>query len=88
MEQEFKAMAGESPNVVLAGQWVPDPGSVKTIGQLATFMADRSISMADTPDGSRRPLDDLVHLIDGMAKSSPGLFRQLAAVSPTTGNGD
>ena len=31
---------------------------------------------------------DLVHLIDGMAKSSPGLFRQLAAVSPTTGNGD
>ena len=88
MEQEFKAMAGESPNVVLAGQWVPDPGSVKTIGQLATFMADRSISLADTPEGSRRSLDDLVHLIDGMAKSSPGLFRQLAAVSPTTGNGD
>jgi hypothetical protein len=67
---------------------VPDPGSVKTIGQLATFMADRSICLADTPEGSRRSLDDLVHLIDDMAKSSPGLFRQLAAVSPTNGNGD
>jgi serine/threonine protein kinase len=88
MEQEFKAMAGENPNIVLAGQWVPDPGSVKTIGQLATFMADRSISLADTPEGSRRSLDDLVHLIDGMAKSNPGLFRQLATVSPATGNGD
>lgn len=88
MEQEFKAMAGDNPNVVLAGQWVPDPDSVKTIGQLATFMADQSISLADTPEGSRRSLDDLVHLIDGMAKSNPGLFRQLAAVSPATGNGD
>jgi len=88
MEQEFKAMAGDNPNVVLAGQWVPDPDSVKTIGQLATFMAERSISLADTLEGSRRSLDDLVHLIDGMAKSNPGLFRQLAAVSPATGNGD
>jgi len=88
MEQEFKAMAGENPNIVLAGQWVPDPDSVKTISQLATFMADRSISLADTPEGSRRSLADLVHLIDGMAKSNPGLLRQLATVSPATGNGD
>jgi hypothetical protein len=88
VEQEFKAMVGDKPSVVLSGQWVPDSDSVKTVGQLAGFLANQSISLSDVPEGSKQCLEELIQLLDKMAKSNPSIFRQFASLSPPAAFGD
>jgi hypothetical protein len=88
VEQEFKAMVGDKPSVVLSGQWVPDSDSVKTVGQLAGFLANQSISLSDVPEGSKQCLEELIQLLDKMAKSNPSIFRQVATLSPPAAFGD